>query len=294
MFVPIGTGVAQAQVRGVYPLGMNATNAGVTPEPGFSYAHLLLFYSRDDLRDSNGAIVDTGTHSLILSMNSFVWVCATEVLGGARFSASATLPITNNSLTSDTAGAISGAGGFGDSYYQPVILGWQQKRAAIRAVYGFLAPTGSFEPSSNGNVGSGYWTHALSSGQTVYLTSNNALAVSVFEMYEFHTTQHGTGTRPGQTLDLDYSVTRMFAPQSDVRVQIGLVGYGQWQTTGRDGPDVTAAQSELRYAVNAFGLSAAVVLPKRKVTAGFRYFKEFSNRSTFQGYAAQISTTIGF
>jgi hypothetical protein len=28
---------AQAQVRGVYPLGMNATNSGVTPEYGFSY-----------------------------------------------------------------------------------------------------------------------------------------------------------------------------------------------------------------------------------------------------------------
>ena len=231
--VLIGAEVAQAQVRGVYPVGMSATNAGVTPEPGFSYAQQLLFYSRDELRDPEGDIVDTGNHSLILSMNSFVWVGATEILGGARFSMSATLPIANNSLTSDTAGAISGGGGFGDSYYQPLILGWQRKRAAIRAVYGFLAPTGSFEPGATSNVGSGYWTHVLSSGQTVYLTANNAIAVSAFQMYEFHTTQQGTGTRPGQTLDLDYSVTRMFSPRDDVRVQMGMVGYGQWQTTDK-------------------------------------------------------------
>ncbi len=107
-------------------------------------------------------------------MNSFVWVSQKEVLSGARFSMSATLPISNNSLSSDAAGAISGGGGFADSYYQPFILGWTRKRAAIRTVYGFLAPTGEFEPGANTNVGSGYWTHVVSSGQTWYLTSDSA------------------------------------------------------------------------------------------------------------------------
>ena len=41
---------APAQNRGVYPLGMSATNSGVTPEPGVSYANQLLFYSRDQSR----------------------------------------------------------------------------------------------------------------------------------------------------------------------------------------------------------------------------------------------------
>ena len=227
-------------------------------------------------------------------MNSFVWVSATELPGGARFSMSATLPIANNSLTSDTVGAISGGGGFGDSYYQPAILGWQKKRAAIRAVYGFLAPTGSFDPGASSNVGSGYWTHVVASGQTVYLMSDNSIAVSAFQMYEFHTTQRGTGIRPGDTLDLDYSVTRMFLPRDDIRVQVGVVGYGQWQTTDKSGPDVTAAQAESRYSVNSLGVAAAVTWPARKVSVGIKYFKEFSSRSTFQGYSTQISTSIGF
>ena len=34
--------------------------------------------------------------------------------------------------------------------------------------------------------------------------------------------------------------------------------------------------------------------PKRKASLGFKYFKEFSNRSTFQGYSLQLSGSISF
>ena len=81
-------------------------------------------------------------------------------------------------LASDFTGAISGGGGFADSYYQPVILGWAMKRAEIRAIYGFLAPTGRFEAGASDNVGSGYWTHVVASGQTIYLTADRATAIS--------------------------------------------------------------------------------------------------------------------
>ena len=115
----------------------------------------MLFYARNESRGPEGDPVATGNNSVILSMNSFVWVSQKEVLGGARFSMSATLPIANNSLSSSTAGAISGGGGFGDSYYQPFILGWNQERVALRAVYGFLAPTGDFEPGHEHERGIG-------------------------------------------------------------------------------------------------------------------------------------------
>ena len=61
-------------------------------------------------------------------------------------------------------------------------------------------------PGQSNNVGSGYWTHAMSSGQTFYLIRNGLLTLSTFEMYEFHTTQEATGVHPGQNLDLDYSL----------------------------------------------------------------------------------------
>src|SRR5262245_51608476 len=106
-----------AQVRGVYPLGMSATNSGVTPESGFSYVNQFLFYSRDKAKGPHGDVLATGQNSVMMDMNSIVWVSNQNIglLGGALFSMSATIPIANNSLTSDIQGGISGGGGLADS-----------------------------------------------------------------------------------------------------------------------------------------------------------------------------------
>jgi hypothetical protein len=287
---------AEAQVRGVYPLGMSATNSGVTPESGFTYSNMFLFYSRDQLKGPNGEILATGQNSVMMDMNGFVWVSKKQIgiLGGLKFSVSATLPIANNSLTSDAQGPISGGGGFADSYYQPFILGWQKKRADIRAIYGFLAPTGRYNSTANNNVGSGYWTHIVATGETFYLTSNKATSFSAFQMYEFHGTQEGTQIHPGQTLNLDYSLTQRLPLQKGLQLQLGLVGYEQWQTSDKSGPSITPVQAAAHYRVNSLGFASYVILPARKVTLGAKYFKEFSNKSTYQGYSLQIAAAITF
>jgi hypothetical protein len=286
----------QAQVRGVYPVGMNATNSGVTPEAGITYSNLFVFFSRDEEKGAHGETLATGQNSVMMDMNSFVWVSKKEVglLRGAVFSASATLPIANNSLTSDVHGALSGGGGFADSYYQPFILGWRKQRVAIRAIYGFLAPTGRFSAGANTNVGSGYWTSVVASGQTIYLDPSKATALSAFQMYEFHGTQEGTMIHPGQTFNLDYSLTHNFPLQSSLRLQLGLVGYGQWQTTNKLGPNITPEQAAAHYKVNALGFAANALLPEQKLSVGVKYFHEFDCRSTFQGYTLQISGAITF
>jgi hypothetical protein len=279
----------------VYPLGMSATNSGVTPESGFTYANLFLFYARDTLRGTNGEIVATGEQSLMMDMNNFIWVSKKiGILGGAKFSLSATLPIANNSLTDSVLGTLGGGGGFADSYYQPLILGWQKKRADIRVIYGFLAATGRFNAGVSNNVGSGYWTHTVSAGETFYLTQNRMTAISAFEMYEFHTTQQGTNIHPGQNLNLDYSLTQAFQLSAGLRLQVGLAGYGQWQTTDKTGPNITPEQATSHYVVNALGFASNVMLPARKVSLGVKYFREFANRSTYQGYSLQISGAISF
>jgi hypothetical protein len=290
----IALGSAQGQNRGVYPLGMSAIGSGVMPAAGFTYSNSFLFYSRNRSVGADGAVLATGSNSVLMDMNGFVWGSSKQVFGGARLAASATLPIANNSLASDVDGAISGGGGFADSYYQPVILGWGTERAEIKAIYGFLAPTGRFDAGEDGNVGSGYWTHVVASGQTFYLTADKRTAVSAFQMYEFHGTQESTGIRPGQTLDLDYSVTRSFPLREDMQLQLGLVGYEEWQTTDKTGPTVTPEQAAAHYSVNALGFTANLGFPAREVGLGFKYFKEFSNRSTFQGNSLQIAASVHF
>ena len=55
MCAAIAPNPAMAQSRGVYPLGMTAVGSGVTPEPGFTYANQLLFYSRDESKADDGS-----------------------------------------------------------------------------------------------------------------------------------------------------------------------------------------------------------------------------------------------
>jgi hypothetical protein len=286
---------AQAQNRGVYPLGLSAINSGVSSEPGFTYNNSFLFYSRSEQKGGNGEVLATGQQSVLLDMNTLLWASTGEIalLGGARFSSAVTIPIANNSLSSSAQGAISGGGGVGDLYFQPAILAWRTEHADIRGIFGFLAPTGKFAAGASDNVGNGYWTPVIAAGETFYLSEDKATTLSAFEMYEFHSTQSGTHIQPGETFDLDYSLMRAFTfPES--RLQVGLVGYGAWQTTAKTGPGTTPAQEAQRYRVNALGVGLNLVLPARKVTLGFKYFDEFSNQWTYQGYSVQISAGVGF
>src|SRR5206468_5300139 len=131
---------AQAQNRGVYPLGMSAVNSGITPEPGFSYSNQLLFYSRDEAKDDNGNTLPiTGNNSVIMDMNTLTWVSKETFLWGARYSASATFPFAKNDLTSDIQGKISGGGGVGGSVYLAFFLGWRGGSMGGRGQGGVLS-----------------------------------------------------------------------------------------------------------------------------------------------------------
>jgi hypothetical protein len=288
----LGAGAASAQNRGVYPLGMSATGSGIVAEPGLSYSNMFLFYSRDRSVGPDGELIATGQSSVLMDMNTIAWVSEKRVLGEAKFSMAATIPVANNSLSSDSNGAISGGGGLADSFYQPAIFGWRFDRADIKAAYGFLAPTGSFNAGAFDNVGSGYWTHVVSSGQTLFPTESRRTAISAFQMYEFHGSQSGTGIRPGDTMNLDFSVLQTLPERGAARVQVGLVGYAAWQTSAKTGPTVTADESAARYRINALGVGSVVAMPERGVMLGFKYFDEFSNESTFEGHSLQISVSV--
>jgi hypothetical protein len=288
---------ARAQIRGLYAPGMNATNSGVLPEAGLTYLALVQPYSFDELKAADGEELPVNlTTSVFVEQNLFLWVSDFRILGGT-YAAFADLPIANTSLTLVRFGALQAGSGLGDSYYSPFTLGWQRSRADIQAGYGFVAPTGRFHQTASDNTGSGYWAHILSTGQTVYLTGNKATAVSAYEVYEVHGTQKDTDLHPGQTFDIDYSVTQMLPLTQDksTLLQVGLVGYGQYQTTDHSGGNVIPAiAARTHYKVNALGAAAGVVIPQRKVNVGVKYLKEFANEATVEGHSLQIAAAVTF
>ena len=285
---------AHAQNRGVYPLGLSAIGSGVSPAPGFTYSNSLLFYSRNEQKGGNGEVLATGQQSVLLDMNTILWASAAKIamLGDAGLSSAVTVPLANNSLSSSARGDISGGSGVGDLYIQPVILSWRTDIADVRGIVGFLAPTGRYNADASDNVGNGYWTPVIAAGETFYLSADRATTLSLFEMYEFHSTQSGTHIHPGETFDLDYSLMRALV-FPDSRLQFGLVGYAARQTTAKTGPGITPAQQAQRYKVNALGFGLSLALPARRVNLSIKYFDEFENQWTYQGYSLQISAGVG-
>jgi hypothetical protein len=280
-------------LRGVYTPGFNATNSGVMPAPGLTYSNTFLDYSFNQAKCTVCGELDPNVDVLV-DVNVFMWVSKKKILGG-NYGLVAGLPVTNSALSLAGENAIGGGGGFADSFYQPLTMGWHLKRADIMAAYAFFAPTGRFTPGASNNTGSGHWTNAPTVGETFYLTKNKGTAFSAYEMYEFHTSQSGTNILAGQTFDLDYSLTQILPLQKDMHtlLQVGVVGYGQWQTSNNSGPGVDP-QHPGHYRVNGIGGAANIILPVRKVVLGFKLMKEFSNSYTVQGYSLQINGAITF
>ena len=130
---------AHSQNRGVYPLGLTAINSGVSAAPGFTYSNAFLFYSRSEQVGGNGEVLATGQQSVLLDMNTILWASAGDIamLGGARFSTAVTIPIANNSLSSDAQGAISSGGGLGIFTFNPLFLAGKTNAPTFAAFSAF-------------------------------------------------------------------------------------------------------------------------------------------------------------
>jgi hypothetical protein len=57
--------------------------------------------------------------------------------------------------------------------------------------------------------------------------------------------------------------------------------------------DVGPSGQAERYAINSLGFAVLGVFPKQ-TSVGIKYFKEFGNSATFQGYSLQVVASMGF
>jgi hypothetical protein len=150
-----------AQQKGQWVPGQFGLNAGVIPDPGFTYANLALSYSADQLNNANGNRIPgiTGTYSFWVDENIFYCVPKYKFLGG-YFMPYVALNYATGSLVADITlgehnlGGAGGGSGFADMYVQSLNLGWHLKRADVNVGYAFTAPTGRFTQGASDNVGS--------------------------------------------------------------------------------------------------------------------------------------------
>jgi hypothetical protein len=271
------------------------------PEPGFAYANIFYYTPSDRVKGIHGAPIPvSGQFAIMIDNNVFYYVTKLKILG-ASLGFQTDLPLANGSLTALLFPATpnglpvnGGGGGFADSYFAPFTLGWHLRRADLQAGYAFFAPTGRFTAGASNNIGAGFWTNAAFGGATLYVTRKKALTVNAFSIYEWHRRQEGTGITPGETESLDYSILQMIplARKETALLQVGAMGYGQWQATRNQGQGPLLSLPE--YGVDAIGFTANVVLPERKLSVGTRYLWEYDARNTREGRTVMMTAAVSF
>ena len=177
-----------AQQKGQYVPGQYGLNAGITPDPGFTYANLTINYSADSLKDSNGNSVAgiTGNYGFWVVENIFYYVPAHKILGG-KFFTMAALNLANGSLTADLTAAqfgLNGGGeGMADTWIQPANLAWNFKRADVwvtpssRPQENILpVPAITLVPDTGGNN--------FATGTTFYVTKSKGTSLNLATDWE--------------------------------------------------------------------------------------------------------------
>ncbi len=292
---------AKAQQKGQYIPGQQGLNAGVLPDPGFTYANLTINYSADTLKNGNGNSVPlTGSYDIWAVENIFFYVPKFKFLGAKLAFMVAAPVLANGSLTLGSlrfpnVALNAGGEGIADTWVQPVTLGWTLKRVDVYAGYAFMAPTGRYSAGAPDNVGSGYWGNHFVTGTTFYITKNKGTSASLFTDWEFHgskTTATGTNATPGQAFTTEWGIGQVLPLKKDFTrlLQLGVIGYDQWQVTNNQGlaaPNIPANVLPY-YSVHAIGFQTNFILPVKALNFFFKFEDEY------RAFARPEGRTIAF
>jgi hypothetical protein len=301
-----GASSALAQQKGQWVPGQFGLNAGVIPVPGITYANLSLNYSASRLNDSNGNRVFqnvTGTYAFWVNENILYYVPKQKFLGGyfmpyVALNYATGSVVADLTLASTNLSAGGGGSGFADMYVQPVNLGWHLKRADVNAGYAFTAPTGRYTAGASNNVGSGYWGNNITSGTTYYITKNKGTTANLATAWEIHGQRQTASVpagqvsykTPGQAFTMEWGVGQVLPLKKDMSrlLQLGVVGYDQWQVTSNGGTVIVAgipvpASTIPYYSVHGIGVQSNFILPAKDLAAFFKYYDEYSAKARPQG-----------
>ena len=286
---------ALAQQKGQWVPGQFGLNAGAIPDPGVTYANVALNYSADQLNNAsgNGIPAINGTYSFWVDENIFYYVPKHKFLGG-YFMPYVALNYANGELVANITGTSlssgGGGSGFADMYVQPINFGWHLKRADVTVGYAFTAPTGRFTAGASDNVGSGYWGNNITSGTTFYITKNKGTSANLSADWEIHGKKSGTNLTPGQAFTMEWGLGQVLPLKKYMSrlLQLGLVGYDQWQVSNNSGTVMVAgipvnASTIPHYAVHGIGFQSNFILPAKDLAAFFKYYDEYSAKARPQG-----------
>lgn len=304
-------GALRGQQKPQWLPGQIGLNAGILPSPGFTYVNMAIRYDAGRFNGPSGNSILTGNlvtnknYNVWADENIFYYVFPAKVLGGNIGSMLIITPVSGfltadilPDLTNLTASA--GGSGLTDLWFQPLTLGWHLKRADLQVAEAMVFPSGRYTPGASNNVGTGYFGNHVQTGTTYYITKNKGTSANLFTDWEAHGQRPGTnGTEktPGQAFTMEWGLGQVLPLKKNMTqlLQLGVVGYDQWQVTNNGGTvpipgtSLTADASRIPfYSVYSVGGQANYILPTKNLVGFFKYYDEYTAYSHFQG------TTIVF
>jgi hypothetical protein len=284
--------------------GQVGLNAGIVPAPGFSYVNISVNYRSSTFNNPKGsAIPVTGNYNVWAVENLFYGVLDAKPIHGDIYFVLALTPATG-SLDADiqlqnpgipNLNAVAGGGGMADTFIEPIGVGWHLKRADIQVAEALMLPTGRYNPGATNNVGTGYVGNHLMDGITYYVTKNKGTSANLFTDWEVHGTRqgaNGTVKTPGQAFTMEWGLGQVLPLKKNFSqlLQIGLIGYDQWQVTQNGGTvpigstNFTIPASSLPYySVHAIGGQGTYILPMKNLSLYVKGEHEYTAYSHFVG-----------
>lgn len=172
-----------------------------------------------------------------------------------------------------------------DMYVEPINLGWRFSQLDVYASFGFFAPTGSYDANKIVNNGLGRWAEMFGLGGVLYLDRARSWSISALTRYITHQKQEGADIRVGDDVALEWGIGKTFRPaswQSWVpQLDVGVVGYAQWQVTDNRGSDIPPALRGITSNIYAVGPEIAATTRFGRFFA--RYEFEFGAQEAPQG-----------
>jgi hypothetical protein len=228
LFFALASDVAGAREPGHYVPGIaNIRDFAVPPVPGFYYEQYNAFYSPDTYRDRDGNSVDlpnVETDIDVVSVSPlFMWVTEKEVWGArygfyvmpsiSKASVNASISAVNNDIDfkDDTTGP-------GDTFVQPLWLGWSGDNYDLSLGLGLYVPTGKYDADADDNIGLGFWTGQVQAGGYYYLDKSQASAFMATLTYETHDEKEGTDVTPGDHATVEFGFSQYLSDRFEVGV----------------------------------------------------------------------------
>lgn len=277
-----------AQPTAHYVPGVEGIKGASLPPPGVYLRDYSVFYFANRLNDGSGNEIAPADAQAFIFANvpRVLWITDQKFLGGS-VGVDALLPLQYTSLEANTPGGPFDDSTFGvGDFFAEATLSWHKPQADLSLAYGIWAPTGDSSPNLTTRAGLGYWTHMFTAGATWYPDKEKKWSLSVLNRYEINTEKADTSITPGQALTVEWGLGYALKPT----IEVGLAGYGQFQTTKDSG----AGAGDGKDQVIAVGPEISTVCPKLGVLISLRYLCEVVAEERLQGNTVALTLTKRF